>query len=35
MKYVDLSHIVAFVLGIVLAAWVKMLVAQVRGKAGV
>jgi len=35
MKYVDLSHFLAFVLGVVLAAWVKMLVSQVRGKAGV
>lgn len=33
-EWVNFKTIVAFILGVVMAAWVKMLASQVKGKVG-
>lgn len=33
-EWINLQTIVAFILGVVMAAWVKMLLGQARGKMG-
>lgn len=33
-EWVNVKTIIAFILGVLMAAWVKMLAAQVKGKVG-
>lgn len=33
-EYINFKTIVAFILGVLMAAWVKMLASQVKGKVG-